>query len=195
MFPRLDKIIWIDTDTLVNKDIQTLWDISLSNDELLAAVPRRSPSYGGSFKNTTQELFKERYGITMKGKSPTFNAGVFVMNLRRWRDDRIVDEALYWMEAGRKEHLWNLGTQPIMLLALYEKWQHLPRTWNHFGLGVSQEKNHQAGWWSIAKVTEGSILHFNGPLKPWSNNAKEAYKPIYQQYAIKKDAECEGLSG
>ena len=39
-----------------------------------------------------------RYGYEFKDSDPSFNAGVFAINLELWRKGKFVDEALYWMK-------------------------------------------------------------------------------------------------
>ena len=38
-----------------------------------------------------------RYGYEFKNNDPSFNAGVFAINLELWRKGKFLDEALYWM--------------------------------------------------------------------------------------------------
>ena len=39
-----------------------------------------------------------RYGYEFKASDPSFNAGVFAINLDLWRKGQLLDEALYWMK-------------------------------------------------------------------------------------------------
>lgn len=50
------------------------------------------------FNNAVKKLFRERYGYEFKDGDPSFNAGVFGINLELWRKGNYLDEALYWMK-------------------------------------------------------------------------------------------------
>ena len=39
-----------------------------------------------------------RYDYEFQDTDPTFNAGVFAVNLELWREGQFLDEALYWMK-------------------------------------------------------------------------------------------------
>ena len=39
-----------------------------------------------------------RYGYEFKDNDPSFDAGVFAINLKLWRKGDFLDEALYWMK-------------------------------------------------------------------------------------------------
>lgn len=97
LLPAVDKVIWLDCDTLLVADIAALWDSALPNNEPMSACPRKSPTYGVFFNSKVQALFKARYGRSMDPKGPTFNAGVFVANLAEWRRRDVLQEIFYWM--------------------------------------------------------------------------------------------------
>ena len=76
ILPDLDKIIYLDADLLVNRDIEELWNINIDN-YCLAAVPD-SPTINGigvPYAVAKNQVKKEEY----------FNAGVLCLNLRNIR--------------------------------------------------------------------------------------------------------------
>ena len=56
-----------------------------------------------------------RYGYEFKDTDPSFNAGVFAINLELWRKGNFLDEALYWMRqvviAMSLDHSYPLFTE------------------------------------------------------------------------------------
>lgn len=72
IFPKIDKILSLDVDTIVDNDISELWDIDIDN-YYFAAVREPSKSIG-TFLYTN-------FGVTMQ-------------NLRKLRNDRKVDEVI-----------------------------------------------------------------------------------------------------
>ena len=73
IFPHLDRILTIDNDTIVKKDISALWNLDLT-DYYIAGCPE--------YKKTT-ELFTY------------INMGLAMINLKKWREDGKDDELLY----------------------------------------------------------------------------------------------------
>lgn len=74
LFPKLDKILSIDIDTVVNENISNLWDIDLTNYYLAGCIDKYS-----------SELFGSRY----------INFGVVMLNLQKLREDKIDDKIIY----------------------------------------------------------------------------------------------------
>lgn len=79
LFPKeIEKIIYLDSDVIINLDIKTLWEIDIG-DKPLAAVPEIAN------ESIDPQLFFPicREGF-VKGEN-YFNSGVMVMNLERLR--------------------------------------------------------------------------------------------------------------
>ena len=78
-----------------------------------------------------------RYSYVFGNQDPTFNAGVFGINLKLWHEWSMTLEIEYWMQEHRLRPLWRYGTQPLMLIALHGQWAELDTRWNlDGGLGV-----------------------------------------------------------
>lgn len=185
LLPMLDKVIWLDCDTLVVADIAELWNLALVGahaDDMLAACPRSSVTYGTFFDDRVQGLFKARYSRSFDPAAPTYNAGVFVANLKAWRDTKVLREIFYWMEQQKRTKLWSFGTQPLQLLSFYKQWQQLPREWNVDGLG------HDVSGGKQRLVSTGKVLHWSGSKKPWTSSAFAVYQSIWIQYNVTSDA-------
>ena len=99
-------------------------------------------------------LSHNRYNKTINLKDSSFNAGVFGLNLKKWRDKKLIDEVLYWMEANVKHNFWKLGTQPLMYAVSYKDWKHVSSRWNVDRLGEKKKKSH---------LSDAYILHWSGP--------------------------------
>ncbi len=50
------------------------------------------------FSARVKELFQQRYGHTFVDSDPTFNAGVYGVNLDLWRARDVHAEVTFWME-------------------------------------------------------------------------------------------------
>ena len=120
LFPQLTRAIYVDVDTVVVGEIREFWERLQMTEQLLLAVPRwvrdtqridlrvklisyliparPSPSYGSMFTGKVKQLFQERYGRSFADSDPTFNAGVYGVNLDLWRRKDVHLEVMFWME-------------------------------------------------------------------------------------------------
>ena len=74
IFPAIEKIIYLDADTIVNLDIRELWRVELEDKPLAAVVDIGAYN----LPLCTEGIVKpENY----------FNSGVLLMNLEKWRTD------------------------------------------------------------------------------------------------------------
>ena len=181
LFPALDRIIYLDCDTIVQSDIVLLWEKTLLDGALLAAAPRDEPTFGGFFNSKVLDLYATRYGRNIDPSKPTFNAGVYIMDLNQWRSLSLIDEIHYWMKENSKQPLWDFGTQPLQLIVSYDNWVKIDRKWNILGLGYIDDIKSKV-------LNEGKLLHWNGIRKPWLENG--LYRDYWDLYQLK---ECHGL--
>ena len=131
---------------------------------LLSAVPRSKPVYGDFFSERVQNMFLARYGKILDVASPTFNAGLYIVNLDLWRMKHIQVDVAHWMGANKQEELWSFGSQPILLLlAAAHGWTTLDRRWNVDGLGYKAAED-------IPLLDSAWGLHWSGVGKPWQTD-------------------------
>eukprot|EP00048_Salpingoeca_helianthica_P017821 m.239166 g.239166 ORF g.239166 m.239166 type:complete len:1465 (-) comp22368_c0_seq1:77-4471(-) len=172
-----DYAIYADSDLVFLEDPSSLITIAASmGNSLLAGVPRASPTYGATFSPRVQTLFYERTGHAIDVDAATFNAGFYVINLRLWREQHLESEVSYWMATNKREHLWALGTQPILQLLAHKQWTALPTRWNVDGLGYRQDSA------LAALMADAAVLHWSGVRKPWL--AGGMYREHWAPYAM-----------
>ncbi len=82
MFPFLTKALYLDLDMIVRGDISSLYQIDLGN-FVLAAVPDQSDKDYIAMLKHNMELDK---------LATYFNAGVLLINLQKWRENRITEQ-------------------------------------------------------------------------------------------------------
>lgn len=84
MFPDLDRAIYLDCDTIICGDILPLYSLNLHD------------NYVGGVIDTASNEIKRRTGMNLE--NPYFNSGVLVMNLSKWRNDRVLDKFLEYID-------------------------------------------------------------------------------------------------
>jgi lipopolysaccharide biosynthesis glycosyltransferase len=171
LLPELDRVLYLDADTLVVDDPRPLWCTDLS-DHLLAAVDNvLEPQFAGRAKEIGLEA-GQRY----------FNSGVLLLNLAVMREEgstrRIVEFArtrpLLWPDQDALNVV--LGERRV---ALHPRWNCmnsmivLPYARDVFPPEVLDEARRDPG-----------IVHFEGPElgKPWHHLSKHPYRAAYMRH-------------
>eukprot|EP00055_Hartaetosiga_balthica_P002128 m.139179 g.139179 ORF g.139179 m.139179 type:complete len:1008 (+) comp19504_c0_seq1:65-3088(+) len=184
----IDSVLYLDADVLVRADVFSLLSKeSLSSifsgdhtEDVIAAVPRSTPSYGQFFGERAQAMYEQVERTTLDVSLPTFNAGILLIRPRMWMQLDMTAKILSWMQRHKETPLWDYGTQPLLLIAAYKRWSSLPSPlWNVDGLGYKTRLT--------STLVNGYILHWTGPHKPWLVDG--LYKSIWNQFHPKS---CSG---
>lgn len=154
LLPDESKAMWIDVDTLVRCDIVPLFRKTLSDSSyVIAAVPSSREGPKG-FKKGLNKKLKIKKG---------FNAGVYVVDLDRWRSKNLTEKIRYWTQRNRKEYLYKLGSQAPMTLAFHDNFESLSPKWNTKVSHVDDPKKQD-------DAANACLLHWSGPNKPWQED-------------------------
>ncbi len=115
LLPELDRVLYLDCDALVVKDLSELYHVPLG-DNLLAAVPER---YLGRLPAHSHEVV---------GDAPYCNSGILVMNLELFRKEHLADSLMAKMKEvnGR----WRLLDQDVLNHVCLGRIYHLPVRYN-----------------------------------------------------------------
>lgn len=148
----LERVLYLDADTLALHSLDPLWFEPLDASTLVAAVTDRCyPEGVPTAINRTGRW--HRY----------FNTGVMLINLGAWRSERLSDECLALMK--RYSDRLTYPDQDVLNYVIRDRWRTLPGRWN-----VLVNCPYEA-WPTIrrqqALLTQSSILHYAGPRKPW----------------------------
>lgn len=176
IYPRLGKVIYLDADLVVRGDIADLFRLGSLETHVLAAVP------DGTFESWAEYLGPGSPHLAhIESNRPTFNAGVYVTNLDRWRERDIWGRLEHWIGIHRQAlEAFYFGTQSIMNLAFYRDFQPLPPEWNVQPLGWHEDIPE-------AILRPGKILHWSGRRKPWLPDG--LYREYWNEWAVGQDSE------
>jgi len=163
LLPNLEKIIYIDTDTLVREDLSELWDFDIG-ENYIAAVPNY---YGG----VTQRKKHKRAGFL--STDFCINSGVMLMNLKEWRTNDIEQKCLAKI-GDKKLCKIEAGDQVILNFVCYPKIAFLPCKWNVTESKIRSYNGYIRRYdifYSAGELNEAwnnpAIFHWTGPKKPW----------------------------
>jgi lipopolysaccharide biosynthesis glycosyltransferase len=170
----IDRILYLDADMIIVADLGPLYDRPFDGHAVLAAreveVGTVSDKYG---------IFNyESLGIP--ADQPYFNAGVLLMNLRQWREEKLSDRIFEYLRThGNAVHSWDQGG---MNAILHDRWGEIHPQWNQTRAilypEIWVEKGLTMEDWRRAK-NEPKIIHYTGPAKPWRRGIR---RPGYSYF-------------
>lgn len=169
ILPDIDKVLYLDCDLVVNGDISGLWNIDIS-DYAAAGVYDTVLSYNIIRDYIGYDFIKEGY----------FNAGVLLLNLKFFRENRIEEKFFDYLT----NHDAKLNDQDAINAVLHGKIKAIHPKWNcHVGyfafppLVINEQKKYIKKLWRNAV-----IIHFTGPAKPWCLECVNPYRKVYLNY-------------
>ena len=174
-YPIPNKIVYLDTDVIVQGDVAQLYRSALTNNTYSVAMSKRSlPLSKYTIQFGHPELIKwnrEHKGTEKEIKKtwPAYNNGISVMHLRRWEDQNVSANIKHWINANIEKRLYKYGFNPPFLLGLFNQVEELHPSWNIDGLGYLKKMPKR-------KLSNAKILHWTGPGKGWNEHG------LYQQY-------------
>lgn len=189
LFPDLNgKIIYIDNDCIVQSDIYDLYQTRIQPGHVAAF----SEDCSSSARRIT--LLKNNYADHIDFKSdaiksrhidPTtcaFNAGLYVADMKLWKEKNITKQLEHWMELNTKIEIFGNekivgGAQPPMMIVFYKNYTQLEPSWHVRYLGWTAGTSYSSEFIKHAK-----LLHWNGRFKPWGRTAQ--HTEVWDKYYI-----------
>ena len=180
--PEQSRVIFLDADLLIQKDITPLWTVELG-DAPLAAVNDYFTPYLNTYETIGRPSMCDRHPdkcfpvpnyqeLGLKGTAGYFNAGVMVVNLAKWRKLDVLSRAT---ELVRRhwEHVRYCDQYALNVL-FSEQWLPLDPRWNQ-----------NSNLWKWGDPLAGAfepqlyrslrddpwIVHFTWLTKPWHYNS------------------------
>ncbi len=170
----IDRVVYLDCDLVVLTDITTLYDTDLSDFPLAAcldfwltgAAPFAPPIMGWGVAEWHKFL---REVVRLADRSAYFNAGVLVMDLKRFRDSGLVQTAEKFLE--RVNYKTAFADQDALNHVVNGAFVRLESRWNVLANRSDDDLN-SANCQIAGSVPLGQpgpwIIHYAGPYKPWS---------------------------
>ncbi|KAJ7555224.1 hypothetical protein O6H91_05G027300 [Diphasiastrum complanatum] len=172
MFPKLQKILFLDEDVVIQKDLTGLWKIDMEG-KVNGAVETCFGSFHRyeKYMNFSHPLIKSKFDPNACG----WAYGMNIFDLHAWRLEKCTEEYHHWQTLNENRTLWKLGTLPPGLMTFYKTTKPLDKFWHVRGLGYNPNIN-------IDKIKNAAVIHFNGNLKPWLDLAIPQYKHFWTKY-------------
>ncbi|KAL3644933.1 hypothetical protein CASFOL_010113 [Castilleja foliolosa] len=175
LFPNLNKIVFLDHDVVVRKDLTRLWSISLRGkvNGAVQTCKEGEPSFRlmDLFVNFSDPFIANRFDAN----TCTWGFGMNIFDLGVWRRRNLTGVYHKFLHLGNKKPLWKEGSLPIGLLTFYKQTLALDTHWHVLGLGHDPSVRQ-------VDIDRGSVLHFDGIRKPWLDIGFERYKHFWRKH-------------
>ncbi|CAJ1345592.1 unnamed protein product [Effrenium voratum] len=201
-------VVHLDTDVVVQSDVLVLADRLAASGKTMAFVERVPRVTVGYYvkPDAVSDLELAKLSVSRKAllkavNATEYNAGVMVLNTKRWARLGFLDKVKHWQHVNYMLHgkLFR-GNDQTMLMLAFEVWQApslrdfivVEREWN-------VEVHHQLTIDRDFLAHQAKILHFNGNRKPWLPSeahdplARELFRPHLEKFVslLKPDGGAE----
>ncbi|KAL5562343.1 hypothetical protein UlMin_032090 [Ulmus minor] len=174
VYPKLDKILFLDDDIVVQKDLTPLWSVDLQG-MVNGAVETCKESFHrfDKYLNFSNPMISENFSPHACG----WAFGMNIFDLKEWKKRNITGIYHRWQDSNEDRTLWKLGTLPPGLITFYNLTYPLDRGWHVLGLGYDPALNQ-------TEIENAAVIHYNGNYKPWLDLAISKYKSYWSKYVI-----------
>ncbi|KAJ0243564.1 galacturonosyltransferase 14 [Hirschfeldia incana] len=179
LFPNLDKVVFLDDDVVVQRDLAPLWDVDLGG-KVNGAVETCRGEDERVMSKRLRNYFNFSHPYIAKHLNPEECAWAYGMNvfdLKAWRKTNIRETYHFWLKENLKSNLtmWKLGTLPPALIAFKGHVHIIDSSWHMLGLGYQNQTN-------IESIRKAAVVHYNGQSKPWLEIGFEHLRPFWTKY-------------
>jgi lipopolysaccharide biosynthesis glycosyltransferase len=170
----LHRALWLDADVVVEASLAPLWNHPFGDNTIVAVQDYGGPTLGstGGTAQTCREL-------GLDPDAPYFNSGVMLVDLARWRSERVTQEVLAYTRRFSKHVVF--GDQDGLNTVLTGRWAPAPLAWNvqvaalrslaRRGLPVSSQLRDE---WDAVHASP-AIVHYAGD-KPWASGLRSPFR-------------------
>ncbi|XP_073098454.1 probable galacturonosyltransferase 4 isoform X1 [Elaeis guineensis] len=172
MFPKLNKVVFLDDDIVVQKDLTGLWTINLKG-KVNGAVETCRESFHrfDRYLNFSNPLIAKNFDPHACG----WAYGMNVFDLAEWRKQNITELYHSWQKLNHDRLLWKLGTLPPGLITFWNRTFPLDRSWHVLGLGYDPHVVQK-------EIEQAAVIHYNGNMKPWLEIGMPKYRNHWSKY-------------
>ncbi|KMZ76453.1 Glycosyltransferase [Zostera marina] len=179
LFPRLNKVVFLDDDVVVQRDLLPLFNIDLQGKVNGAVETCR-----GKDERVMSKRFSTYFNFThplisryLNPRECAWAYGMNIFDLSTWRTTNIQHTYHYWINENQKSNfsLWILGTLPPGLLAFRGHVHPIEPVWHLLGLGYQENTD-------LDVVRDAAVIHYNGQSKPWLGIAFKHLQPFWTKH-------------
>jgi lipopolysaccharide biosynthesis glycosyltransferase len=158
------RLIHLDCDVLVFRDLSQLFDRPLSSGKILGAV-RDSETL-----SLGEDSLIVADAMNLPAQGAYFNSGVMLINLNELRKQNFLERSLEFFEAWRG--LYRFWDQSAINFLLHGQIDELPEYWNRASWQFDKQENNDLG----------CLLHYTNSA-PWLRETPGPAQALFEQFA------------
>ncbi|XP_009802396.1 probable galacturonosyltransferase 4 isoform X2 [Nicotiana sylvestris] len=172
IFPKLDKVLFLDDDIVVQKDLSGLWSLDLKG-KVIGVVETCGESFHrfDRYLNFSNPLISKHFDPRACG----WAFGMNIFDLNEWRRQNITEVYHSWQNLNHDRQLWKLGTLPPGLITFWKRTYALDRSWHVLGLGYNPNVSQK-------DIQRAAVIHYNGNLKPWLEISIPKFRDYWSKF-------------
>jgi lipopolysaccharide biosynthesis glycosyltransferase len=164
LLSNLNKVIYLDSDIIVNRNLKELWDIPFDGSYILAC------------KSMTYE--RNCLRLKLPEGTPYINSGVIVFDLEKIRRDKIEDK-FFDCIMENPEIMQNVD-QDVINIVLFKFKNGIKQLKQNWNVEVRTDELFKKEY--IQFVNNPYIIHYLTKDKPWNPGSKQIYKNIFLKF-------------
>lgn len=162
------RLIYLDSDVLVFRDLSALFNFQLSHGKVLAAVPDSE-----TLSLADDSLIVAR-AMQLPAEGAYFNSGVMLMDLDELRRQRFFQRSVEFLDGwSGKYRFWD---QSAINFLLHEQIQELPQYWNRPSWCFDAQEDNDLN----------CILHYTSSV-PWLSGISGPAQELFARFAAEAD--------
>ena len=171
--PDVRRLIYLDCDLVIQRDLGELWETEMKGAVLLAAPELAARA---QFVSSPEGIYRHR-DVGLKDDQLQFNSGVMLINLDAWREERIATRAFAYLSAAAANLRWH--DQEALNVVTADRWAPLDPRWN-----VTMHVFHGAADALQARdlIADPYIVHYNTAHKPWQADYPFGFGDLFQHH-------------
>jgi lipopolysaccharide biosynthesis glycosyltransferase len=173
----VERVLFLDPDLLVVDDVAKIWEAELGDKVIAAAVDQAIPMC------SSPRGVNGRRSLRIPEAAPYFNAGVMLIDIRRWRLRDVSARACAYLE-DRRERIDHFH-QEALNAVLWQDWLRLDQRWNL----IASLAGRQHGPYKSTRCERPGIIHFAGHFKPWRFKVGGPFADAYDKFLTRFSAE------
>lgn len=166
------RVLYLDCDMIVDGNLESLYFSEFDN-KIICAVP-----------DLYIECVTHHYSFAPEFEH-YFNAGVLLIDAKRWHEENITLQALELAEKYQDQLIY--ADQDILNLVLHQKWKMLPKEYNvQVAARFALIKSGLSNVVELVENLDGKspvIYHYTTSRKPWKDNPEIRFKEKFWHYA------------
>ncbi|KAL9227558.1 hypothetical protein vseg_003235 [Gypsophila vaccaria] len=175
IFPQLDKIVFLDHDVVVQRDLSSLWGIDMKGK--VNGVVETCQQGESSFRkmdtliNFSDPLVARKFDAN----ACTWAFGMNLFDLKQWRHHDLTSSYRRFLLKGDERPLWKVGSLPLGWVTFYNRTVALDPRWHLLGLGFDSQVK-------VEQIEQAAVIHYDGIMKPWLDIGLRKYKGYWNKY-------------